>query len=105
MALFRVARTAMEAVDEIERFYANYQSARFVGDRLVLRLKRAPDAAMLSRINHDFADLLTQGNFEVIPPMPPEVRDKDALDQERLAFYPKHAYGRLRQLIDVLNGI
>jgi uncharacterized protein (TIGR00730 family) len=104
LALFRVARTAMEAVEEIERFYANYHSARFVGDRLVLRLKRAPDAALLRSLDRDFADLLTQGRFEVIQPMAPEVREKDSLDLERLAFYPKHAYGRLRQLIDVLNG-
>src|SRR5262249_10225787 len=42
LALFRIASTPLEAVEEIERFYRNYDSARFVGDRLVLRVKQAP---------------------------------------------------------------
>src|SRR5690606_30557982 len=105
LSLFRIAHTPEVAVEEIERFYRNYQSARFVGNRLVLRLLRAPDEAMLARINDEFADLLVEGTFEVIEPTPAEVRDEDALELKRLAFYPHHAYGRLRELIDVLNDI
>ena len=105
LALLRVATTPQEAVDEIERFYGNYDSARFVGDRLILRLRRAPDAATLERLNHDFADLLEQGAFEVIEPTFAEVRDEDALELQRLAFYPQHLYGRIRQLIDKLNEL
>ena len=95
----------MEAVEEIERFYANYVSARFVGDRLILRLRQAPAPEDLDRLNRDFADLLEHGAFEVISPTPAEVRDDDALECERLAFYPRHAYGRIRQLIDELNRL
>jgi uncharacterized protein (TIGR00730 family) len=105
LSLFHIATSPREAVDEIERFYANYQSARFVGERLILRLKRAPDEATLERLNQDFADLLVHGAFEVIKPTPPEVRENDALELERLAFYPEHAYGRIRQLIDELNRL
>jgi uncharacterized protein (TIGR00730 family) len=104
LALYKIARTAGEAVEEIEAFYRNYQSARFVGDRLVLRLKRAPSSETLARLNADFADLLDHGAFEVIAPTAPELRDNDALEHERLAFFPVHSYGRLRQLIDELNG-
>jgi uncharacterized protein (TIGR00730 family) len=104
LSLFTIATTPQEAVEEIERFYSNYQSARFVGERLILRLKRAPDEATLERLNQDFADLLVHGAFEVIKPTPPEVRENDSLDLERLAFYPEHAYGRIRQLIDELNS-
>jgi uncharacterized protein (TIGR00730 family) len=103
LSLFRVAETPEDAVEEIERFYANYQSARFVGDRLVLRLKRAPAPAQLALINRDHADLLARDAFEVIGPTKPEIRDNDALECARLAFYPKHEYGRLRELIDDLN--
>ena len=56
-------------------------------------------------LNHDFADLLEHGAFEAIPPTPPEVSGQDALDLERVAFYPVHAYGRIRQLIDRLNAL
>ena len=55
------------------------------------------------RHNTDFADLLVEGDFEVIQPTTPEINDNDDLDCERLAFYPNHHYGRLRELIDVLN--
>ena len=105
LSLFRIAHTPEEAADEIERFYHNYQSARFIGNRLVLRLKRAPDEAMLARLNAEFADLLVEGAFEVIGPTPAEVRDNDALDLQRVALYPQHAYGRIRELIDALNEV
>ncbi len=105
LSLYKVASRVEDAVAEIEGFYANYRSARFVGERLVLRLKRAPDAAALERINRDFADLLDHGSFEVIGPTPPELREADDLESKRLAFYPVHAYGRLRELINALNRL
>jgi uncharacterized protein (TIGR00730 family) len=105
LSIFRVVETPEAAVGEIERFYRNYESARFVGDRLILRLRHAPDVATLERLNRDFAELLAHGEFEVIGPTPPEMREEDSLESERLAFYPVHAYGRLRQLIDVLNEL
>ncbi len=105
MALFRIASTPIEAVSEIEHFYRNYESARFVGDRLILRLKHAPSEEILASLNDEFADLLAHGSFEVISPTPPEIRERDCIDSERLAFYPVHAYGRLRQLVDTLNAL
>jgi uncharacterized protein (TIGR00730 family) len=105
LSLFKVTSSVAEAVEEIERFYSNYQSARFVGERLVLRLKHAPDAGTVERLNRDFADLLDHGAFEIIGPTPPELREQDSLDLERLAFFAVHAYGRLRQLIDELNRL
>jgi uncharacterized protein (TIGR00730 family) len=105
LALLRVATTPQEAADEIERFYANYRSARFVGERLVLRIERPPDARTLAYLNKTFADLLEKGAIEPTEPLPPEVRDEDGLEYKRVALYPKHAYGRIRQLIDELNTL
>lgn len=105
LSLFRIASTTAEAVEEILGFYANYHSARFVGDRLILRLHRAPDEAGLARLNEEFADLLDHGSFRVIDATPPEIREGECLDHERLAFYPVHNYGRIRELIDVLNKL
>ncbi|MGE0056948.1 MAG: TIGR00730 family Rossman fold protein [Dehalococcoidia bacterium] len=105
LSIFCLARTPEEAIKEILTFYRNYYSARFVGERLVLRLKQAPDAGQLLQLQEDFADLLDHGSFEVIGPTMPERRDEDALEAERLAFYPKHQYGRIRQLIDALNRL
>jgi uncharacterized protein (TIGR00730 family) len=105
LALLRVATTPQEAVDEIERFYSNFHSARFVGERLVLRVKRAPDEEALERLNARFESLVTRGQIEVIDPLPPEVRDNDDLEYKRVALYPWHAYGLIRQLIDELNAL
>jgi uncharacterized protein (TIGR00730 family) len=105
LSLFCIARSPEEAIDEIMTFYNNYRSARFVGERLILRVKKAPDKAQLVRISEDFADLLDHGSYEVIQATSQEGRDEDDLEAERLAFYPKHQYGRIRQLIDVLNRL
>lgn len=105
LALLRVATTPQEAVEEIERFYSNYRSARFIGERLVLRIERAPDARTLAYLNGTFGDLLERGAIEVVEPLPPELRDEDSLEYKRVALYPKHAYGRIRQLIDELNTL
>jgi uncharacterized protein (TIGR00730 family) len=105
LSIFEIARTPDEAIQCILRFYRNYHSARFVGERLVLRVKRAPNEAQLGKLNQDFADLLDHGSFQVIEPTSQERRDNDVLDLQRLAFYPKHMYGRIRQLIDALNEL
>jgi uncharacterized protein (TIGR00730 family) len=105
LALLRVAVTPQEAVEELERFYHNFHSARFVGERLVLRIERAPDARTLAHLNETFQDLLEKGAIEVVEPLQPEVRDNDSLDLKRVALFPKHAYGRIRQLIDELNTL
>jgi uncharacterized protein (TIGR00730 family) len=54
LSLFRIAHTPDEAADEIERFYANYQSARFIGNRLILRLNRAPDVQTVMPIRPNY---------------------------------------------------
>ncbi|HWC28964.1 MAG TPA: TIGR00730 family Rossman fold protein [Dehalococcoidia bacterium] len=105
LALLRVASTPEEAVEEIQRFYSNFHSARFVGERLVLRVKRAPTPEQLARLNLQFDNLTLRGEIEVIEPLQPEVRDNDHLEYQRVALYPWHAYGLIRQLIDELNAL
>ena len=64
-----------------------------------------PESALMA-INEDFADIITGQPIKVIPPTPDEVEDKDNLDLARVAFgFNRRDYGRLRQLIDVLNGL
>jgi uncharacterized protein (TIGR00730 family) len=94
------------AVREVVGFYRNYQSQRYVEGRLVLRLRRAPGKADLARLSRRFADILERGRFEVVPPLPAEVADDDALDCDRLAFYfNRRSYGRLREFVDELNRL
>ena len=42
-SLYRVTDSCEDAATEIDRFYANYHSIRYVGDNLVLRLQHVPD--------------------------------------------------------------
>jgi uncharacterized protein (TIGR00730 family) len=105
-ALFLVTDDIATATDEILGFYRNYQSCRWVGDLLVLRLLRAPSRAELARLNSEFADIVTHGAIRVSKPLPPERSDRDQLDVERIAFrFDKFHYGRLRQLINALNTL
>ena len=57
-------------------------------------------------MNKDFADIINGAPIKPIKPTPEEVEDKDHLDLARIAFgFNRRDYGRLRQLIDVLNGV
>jgi uncharacterized protein (TIGR00730 family) len=105
--LYRITDSCAEAVDELIRFYANYDSIRFVGDDLVIRLRRAPDDATLADLNERFAHLVMPGGrIERTDPLPLEVRDRDALDLERVHLpFSKRGFAELRQLIDALNQI
>jgi uncharacterized protein (TIGR00730 family) len=104
--LYQIAYSTDEAVKIITRFYRNFQSSRFVKDLLVIRLKNAPPQTALDALNEDFADIITGEPFKVIKPTPEETEDSDQLDLARVAFgFNRRDYGRLRQLIDVLNGL
>jgi uncharacterized protein (TIGR00730 family) len=105
LALFKLTDRVDEAVVEILGFFRVYHSMRFVHNRLVLRLLQPPGAALLDRLQRDFRDILAHGPFSVGGPLPEE-RDEPALtDLPRLIFpFNRRNYGRLRQLIDVLNA-
>jgi hypothetical protein len=105
LCFVRVTDDVDDAVDELLGFFSNYQSLRFVGGRLVLRMRSAPDADELASINVDFADIVVRGQIERIEPTPAEVADDDELDLERLLVpFDRRSYARLRELIDRLNG-
>ena len=104
--LYRITDSTDEAVKIITRFYRNFQSSRFVKDLLVIRLKTAPPASAVPKLNQDFADIITGAPIKIIKPTPEEREDNDNLDKARIAFgFNRRDYGRLRQLIDVLNGV
>ena len=102
MALYKITDNVDEAVAEIVGFYKNYQSMRFVKTQLVIRLRQAPPAAALAAINKEFKDIYVKGSIAVVKPFPEET---DHLDLPRVAFqFNRINFGRLRQLIDRLNG-
>lgn len=102
LKLFRVADSVDEAVDEIEGFYRNYHSSRYVGGRLILRLHVAPNDTQLEALNDDFSDLLQSGKIERTEILSGEDGEIAHLPRLRLHFN-RRAVGRLRILIDRLN--
>ncbi|MFV0434388.1 MAG: TIGR00730 family Rossman fold protein [Leucobacter sp.] len=120
-----------EAVAEIEAFWSNYDSLRWIpnrgeeevldpspgtaatpsagrsaGDRLVLRLRSAPSDEELAKLNERFAHLLADGQIERTEPLPPEVSDRDRLELPRVTLIPNpRAVGRLHNLIRALNDL
>jgi uncharacterized protein (TIGR00730 family) len=103
--LYQITDNADEAANIITGFYKNFHSTRFVKDLLVIRLKRTPPPSALATMTKDFANIIVDGKIEAIEPMPDEIEDNDNLGLPRVAFqFNRRDYGRLRQLIDVLNG-
>ena len=104
--LYQITDDTDQAVKMITRFYRNFHSSRFVKELFVIRLKHAPSASALRALNEDFADLIVGPPIEAITATPDEVADEDHVDLPRIAFgFNRRDYGRLRQLIDVLNGL
>jgi uncharacterized protein (TIGR00730 family) len=105
--LYKLTDSVAEAVDEITRFYSNFHSIRFVGDMLVIRLRRTINDQQLEDLNERFAHLVAPGGkIEATEPLPTEVRDRDALDLERIRFpLSKRGFAELRKLLDALNEI
>ena len=103
--LYQITDNADEAVKIISRFYRNFDSTRFVKDQFIVRMKHEPSETALAALNEDFADIIVEGKIEIVNPTPEELEDHDRLDLARIAFYfNRREYGRLRQMIDVLNA-
>lgn len=106
LSLYRVTDSVDVAAEEVLGFYRSYSSLRYVGDRLVLRLKSEPTAGEVAHLDAAFADICVpgRGGFERVGPSPSEVAEADCLHLHRISFpFDRLQHGRLRQLIDHLN--
>jgi len=104
-SFYRVTDDVDVAVADILGFYRVFHSCRFVGERLVVRLRRPVDDALLEQLNEEFADLCTKGRIERTSPLPPERAGHDHVELPRLVlFFDVRRFGRLRQMIDRLNA-
>jgi uncharacterized protein (TIGR00730 family) len=104
--LYRVTNDVDAAVTEITGFYRNFDSVRWVGDELVIRLRQLPTAVELAELAERHARVLDQHGIRSSGPLPPEVADRDRLElpRLRLRIHRRHP-GSLRLLIDDLNTL
>jgi uncharacterized protein (TIGR00730 family) len=99
--LFTIASSPREAAEHVTRFYRNYHSSRYVRDDLVIRVKSRLRDEDVEALNGEFSDLVESGR---IVQREAYKQESDHLALPRIAFHhTKHAYGRVRLMIDRIN--
>ena len=101
-----ITDSVAEAHAAIENFWHNYDSMRWVGDTLVLRLKHTPTDEEIAALSAQFSFLLKEGTIRRAEPFPPERADHDKLELPRLALVlNQFKVGSLFQLINAINAL
>jgi uncharacterized protein (TIGR00730 family) len=104
-SLYTVTDDLVVACNAITRFYQVYHSSRYVGDRLVIRLKTELSDAEVEKLNANFSDILVKGKIEKSQALPQEGQD-EALGLPRLVLYfNQRDLGRLYQMIAEINSM
>ena len=102
--MFKIVSDVEEAVAEILQFYRTYNSARWVGDQLVIRLSQALTSSAVVELNRQFADLVRKGSIVQGTALPQEKNEPEIWTLPRLILKPhRRDFGRFRQLIDAIN--
>jgi len=106
LMLFERVDSADDAVERINRFYLRYHSLRYIDDRLVIRLTSGIDQKKLEELKISFGDILRpQGQIYLSGPLPEETDEPEIKHLPRLILdYKREDFGRLRDLIDIING-
>ena len=103
-AFFKIKDSAQDAAAEITQFYKVFHSARWVGERFVIRLNRSLPHEALVDLNNHFTDILRTGKIVQRVALPKENDELETLDLPRLILTPvRSRFGRFRQLIDAIN--
>src|SRR5438045_6748210 len=101
---FKITHDVETAVKEITDFYRIYHSARWVGEKLVIRIARALSAAGVAELDDKFAAVLRRGAIIQGKALPQERNEPEILSLPRLVLTPhRRSFGRFRQLIDAIN--
>lgn len=105
LAFFTIKHSAKQAVAEITQFYKVFHSARWMGERYVIRLNRPLSDAALSDLNDQFRDILRTGEIAQLVVPGAEKDEFEIPESPRLVFTPvRSRFGRFRQLIDAINS-
>jgi len=104
-AFFKIKHNALEAVKEITEFYKNFHSARWTGEKYVIRLNRLLSNQALVHLNDQFRDIVRKGEIVQYSAPGKKNDDDEALNLPRLIFTPvRSRFGRFRHLIDAINS-
>lgn len=96
--------SADEAVEEINQFYSNYHSSRWLKNQFVIRMQHPLSEAALFDLQEGFADLRLSGNFHQHAYGGEQHDEARFSHLTRLAFaFNGRDQGRLRELVDFIN--
>ncbi|MBI3928187.1 MAG: LOG family protein [Armatimonadetes bacterium] len=105
LSLYMITEDIEAACGEIERFYRCYHSMRLAGPDLVIRLECPLTDEHLACLQEEYSDIVNGGRIERSGPLPEEEADPRLSRLPRIKFpFRRHRYGRLRQMIDRING-
>lgn len=104
MKLMSLVHTADDAVAEINQFYSNYHSSRWLKNQFVMRMQHPLSDRALDHIQQAFADLRLSGTFTQYAYDSEEPDDIAFSHLHRLVFaFSGRDHGRLRELVDFIN--
>ncbi|MBS1837681.1 MAG: TIGR00730 family Rossman fold protein [Actinobacteria bacterium] len=102
--LFHITSDVEDAITHITSFYEVFDSIRYVGGRLVMRLRRELTDEQIQLLNDEFGDIVASGRIERTTASDVEVADDDALTLPRIQFrFVNDSYARLHALIRTVN--
>jgi uncharacterized protein (TIGR00730 family) len=102
--LFKIVPGVAEAVREILQFYSVYQSSRWVGEQLVIRILQKLSEPALIALNQAFSDVVRVGSIAQGGALRQEKNEPEIWNLPRLVLTPhRRSFGRFRQLIDAIN--
>ena len=94
-----------DAVRVITRFYRNYHSSRYIGDRLILRVKRALSKKRLRDLSSKYKPILAKGKIEQYDKhFKEEDNEPHTHDLSRIALYfNRRHFAKMIRLIGEIN--
>jgi uncharacterized protein (TIGR00730 family) len=104
-SFFKIVRNVKEAAAEILQFYKIYHSARWVGEKLVIRICHRLSKKAIVDLNQKFADIVRSGEIVQRNALRQEKNEPEIWNLPRLILNPyRSSFGRFRQLIDAINS-
>ena len=104
LKLMRLVHSAEEALAEINQFYSNFHSSRWLNKTFVIRMKKPVSALALKQIQQDFADICLNDGFHQQAYCSFEHDDPKLNHLTCLGFaFSGRNQGRLRELVDFIN--
>jgi uncharacterized protein (TIGR00730 family) len=104
LKLATLAHTPEAAATIISRFYSNFHSTRWLKGRFIIRLNHVLTPEALAYLNEHFSDLCKSDYFTQKPYGEAVQDEPEFAHLNHLSFdFNGRGYGRLRELVDVLN--